>query len=94
MLGFEPKGDRMKFVTQELTGQEGLVRNLFAARDLGAPTSRGAFPGVRGVAIMPKRFDVVAEGAVWLEQTAEQGGVALAVQIGPQRWLIGAWVSA
>jgi hypothetical protein len=83
----------MKFVTQELLGQEGLVRNLFAARDLGTPAARGLFPGVRGVAIMPKRFDAAEPAAAWLEQTAEKGGVALAVQTGAQRWLVGAWVS-
>jgi len=83
----------MKFVTQEVEGQEGLVRNLFAARDLGTPAARATFPGVRGVAIMPKRFDAAGPAATWLEATAEKGGVALAVQIGAQRWLVGAWVS-
>ena len=84
----------MRFVTQEIAGHEGLVRNLFIARNLGMPTARQSFPGVRGVAIMPKGFDDAAAAAAWLEQTAERGGVALAVSIGVQRWLIGAWVSA
>ena len=84
----------MRFVTQEINGHEGLVRNLFAARDLGTPVARREFPGVRGVAIMPKGFDDATSAAAWLEQTAERGGVALAVSIGFQRWLIGAWVSA
>jgi hypothetical protein len=83
----------MRFVTQEIAGHEGLVRNLFAARDLGTPSARGLFPGVRGVAIMPKGFDDSGAAAAWLEETAERGGVALAVSIGVQRWLIGAWVS-
>jgi len=83
----------MRFVTQEMAGHEGLVRNLFAARDLGTPSARGLFPGVRGVAIMPKGFDDLGAAAAWLEETAERGGVALAVSIGVQRWLIGAWVS-
>jgi hypothetical protein len=83
----------MKFVTQEIQGQEGLVRNLFAARDLGTPAARAKFPGVRGVAIMPRQFDAAEPAAAWLESMAERGGVALAVQIGAQRWLVGAWVS-
>jgi hypothetical protein len=83
----------MRFVTHEIEGQEGLVRNLFAARDLGVPAARARFPGVRGVAIMPNRFDAAGPAAAWLEKTAERGGVALAVQVGPQRWLLGAWVS-
>jgi hypothetical protein len=83
----------MQFVTQEFEGHEGLVRNLFAARDLTVPAARARFPGVSGVAIMPKEFDATAPAAAWLEETAQRGGVALAVRIGAQRWLVGAWVS-
>jgi hypothetical protein len=84
----------VKFVTLQIEGQEGLVRNLFAARDLGVPAARATFPGVPGVAIMPREFDGAEAAATWMQGMAEQGGVALAVRIGAQRWLVGAWVSA
>jgi hypothetical protein len=83
----------MEFVTLEIEGQEGLVRNLFAARDLGVPAARAIFPGIAGVAIMPREFDAVEPATAWMKTMAEQGGVALAVRTGAQRWLVGAWVS-
>ena len=84
----------MRFVTHEMTGADGMVRGLFAARSLsGPPASQSIFPGVRAVAILPKRFDSGDAAKTWLEQTAERGGNAVAVQIGPTRWLIGAWVT-
>jgi hypothetical protein len=65
---------------------------MFAGRDLNAPASRAVFPGIGGVAIMPRQFDDEAGARQWLEQTAEQGGNAVAVKFGPERWLVGAWI--
>ena len=84
----------MRFITHEMTGFDGMVRGLFAARSLsGPPASQAVFPGVRAVAILPKRFESAQAARPWLEQTAELGGNAVAVQIGASRWLIGAWVA-
>ena len=83
----------MQFVTLEITGLDGMVRGFFMSRSLAAPpASQQHFPGVRSVAILPKRFDTAEAAASWLEQTAQQGGNAVAVQIGSTRWLVGAWV--
>jgi hypothetical protein len=84
----------MRFVTQEVTGADGMVRGMFLSRSLATPAaSQVQFPGVRAVAILPKRFDSAAAASPWLEQTAERGGNAVAVQIGASRWLVGAWVA-
>lgn len=83
-------GDCMAFVTREMHGQEGMVRGLFAGRDLRAPASAAAFPGVGGVAIMPKQFDDATAAKVWLEGAVQPGGNAVAVKIGPDHWVIGA----
>jgi hypothetical protein len=84
----------MRFVTHEVIGADGMVRGMFLSRSLAAPAaSQAHFPGVRAVAILPKQFDSAEAAAPWLQKTAEQGGNAVAVQIGPSRWLIGAWVS-
>ncbi len=84
----------MRFVTHEMAGADGMVRGLFAARSLsGPPMSQSIFPGVRAVAILPKRFDSADAAKAWLEQPAARGGNAVAVQIGSARWLIGAWVT-
>ncbi|HTO56342.1 MAG TPA: hypothetical protein VMJ74_01050 [Pseudomonadales bacterium] len=84
----------MRFVTHEMTGADGMVRGMFAARSLsGPPAAHAIFPGVRAVAILPKRFDSADAAKTWLEQTAERGGNAVAVQIAATRWLIGAWVA-
>ncbi len=82
----------MKFVTQVVQGHEGLVRGLFAGRDLGAPAARSTFPGVHGVAIMPRQFDDERSAREWLQATAQQGGNAVAAKFGSERWLIGAWI--
>ncbi len=84
----------MRFVTHEVVGADGMVRGMFLSRSLATPpASQAHFPGVRAVAVLPKRFDSADAAAPWLEQTAEHGGNAVAVQIGPSRWLVGAWVS-
>jgi hypothetical protein len=84
----------MRFVTLEIPGADGMVRGFFMARSLsGPPASHAVFPGIRSVAILPKRFESAAAAAPWLEQTAEQGGNAVAVQIGAAQWLVGGWVA-
>ena len=83
----------MRFVTHEVIGADGMVRGMFLSRNLAAaPVSQAHFPGVHAVAILPKRFDSTDTAIPWLEQTAQRGGNAVAVQIGPSRWLIGAWI--
>ena len=84
----------MRFVTLPIDGADGMVRGLFMARSLSAPpASQQHFPGIRAVAILPKRFDSAPAAETWLKETAEQGGNAVAVQIAPTRWLIGAWIA-
>jgi hypothetical protein len=84
----------MRFVTLPIDGADGMVRGFFMARSLAAPpASQQHFPGVRAVAVLPKRFESAAAAETWLKETAEQGGNAVAVQIAPTRWLIGAWVA-
>ncbi len=83
----------MRFVTLEMTGADGMVRGLFLSRSLSAPAaSQERFPGVRAVAILAKQFDSAETALPWLQKSAEQGGNAVAVQIGPARWLVGAWI--
>ena len=84
----------MRFVSHEISGADGMVRGFFMSRSLAAPpASNGYFPGIRAVAILAKRFDSATEALPWLEQTAQPGGNAVAVQIGTSRWLIGAWIA-
>ncbi len=84
----------MRFVTHEVIGADGMVRGMFLSRTLAAPAaSQAHFPGVRAVAILPKRFDSTDAATSWLEQTAERGGNAVAVQVGASRWLVGAWIA-
>jgi hypothetical protein len=84
----------MRFVTLEIPGADGMVRGFFMSRSLSAPpASHAHFPGVRSVAILPKRFDAADAAASWLQDTAEPGGNAIAVEIGSSRWLVGAWVA-
>jgi hypothetical protein len=83
----------MQFVTLEIAGADGMVRGFFMARSLAAPpASQQHFPGVPAVAILPKRFDSADTAAAWIKANAEQGGNAVAVQIGSMRWLVGAWI--
>lgn len=83
----------MQFVTHEISGADGMVRGFFLSRSLAAPpASRAYFPGIEAVAILPKQFDSAADAIPWVKATAQHGGNAIAVQIGPTRWLIGAWV--
>ncbi len=83
----------MRFVTHEISGADGMVRGFFLSRSLAAPpASQAYFPGVDAVAILPRQFDSAALAVPWIQATAQRGGNAIAVQIGPSRWLIGAWV--
>ena len=84
----------MRFVTHEVIGADGMVRGMFLSRSLAAPpASQAHFPGVRAVAILPKRFDSADAAIPGSSRQRERGGNAVAVQIGPSRWLIGAWVA-
>lgn len=83
----------MRFVSHEITGADGMVRGFFMSRSLAAPPASNAhFPGIRAVAILAKRFDSATDALPWLQETAQHGGNAVAVQIGAARWLIGAWI--
>ena len=83
----------MRFVTHEVIGADGIVRGMFLSRSLAAPAaSQVHFPGIRAVAILAKQFDSAESAESWLQKTAESGGNAVAVQIGPLRWLVGAWI--
>ena len=84
----------MRFVTHEITGADRMVRGFFQSRSLAAPrASSQYFPGIRAVAVLAKRFDSADAAIPWLQETAEQGGNAVAAQIAASRWLIGAWTS-
>jgi len=84
----------MRFVTHEVIGADGMVRGLFLSRSLSSPpASSQHFPGIRAVAILAKQFDSTTAAIPWLQRTAEQGGNAVAVQVGASRWLIGAWLA-
>ncbi len=81
------------FVTQTIEGMDGMVRGYFTSRALGEPASAAVFPGVRQVAILPKKFDSMDAATVFIETNAEPGGNAVAVQYARDRWLVGAWVT-
>ena len=58
----------MRFVTHEVIGADGMVRGMFLSRSLATPPlSQAHFPGVRAVAILPKRFDSADTATPWLE---------------------------
>ena len=83
-----------RFVTLNLTGQEGMVRGLFMSRDMSEPASHGTFPGIRAVAVLPREFDSAPQASEFLEQLLEPGGNAGAVRVGDNEWLLGAWLSS
>lgn len=83
----------IRFVTETIEGLDGMVRGYFMSRSLGEPASAARFPGVRQVAILPKRFDSVDAASAFIEAHAEPGGNAIAVQYAAQRWLVGAKLS-
>jgi hypothetical protein len=82
-----------RFVTQTIEGMDGMVRGYFMSRALGEPASAAQFPGVRQVAILPKKFESMEAATEFIETNAEPGGNAVAVQYASDRWLVGAWVA-
>ncbi len=82
------------FVTQTIEGMDGMVRGYFMSRGLGEPASAGKFPGVRQVAILPKKFESMEAATEFIETHAEPGGNAVAVQYASDRWLVGAWLAS
>lgn len=82
------------FVTQTIEGMDGMVRGYFMSRALGEPASAAQFPGVRQVAILPKKFESMEAASQFIETHAEPGGNAVAVQYASDRWLVGAWVAS
>lgn len=83
----------VNLVTETIEGLDGMVRGYFMSRSLGQPASAAKFPGVRQVAILPKRFDSIDAARAFIDAHAEPGGNAIAVQYGMQRWLVGAKVA-
>jgi len=82
------------FKTLRIKGQEGMVRGMFQNRNLQGSAAAKVFPGVPGVAILPKTFASEAEASDYLQALIEQGGNAAAVRVSPEEWFIGAWVSS
>ena len=82
-----------KFVTHMAGGMEGMVRGLFANRQMKGSVASKLFPGVRNVAILPKEFADEASAADYLKELMEQGGNAAAVKVVDSGWLVCAWVS-
>ena len=69
-----------RFITHIVNGPEGMVRNLFANRQLkGAPAIK-IFPGVPNVAILPTEFDGETEAIEYLQPLLTAGGNAAAVK--------------
>ncbi len=83
-----------RFVTQTIEGMDGMVRGFFMSRAMGEPASAAQFPGVRQVAILPKKFESMEAAKEFIETHAEPGGNAVAVQYASDRWLVGAWVAS
>ena len=83
-----------RFVTQTIEGMDGMVRGYFMSRALGEPASAAQFPGVRQVAILPKKFDSIETATEFIESNAAAGGNAVAVQYASNQWLVGAWVNS
>ncbi|TDJ24674.1 MAG: hypothetical protein E2O54_01865 [Gammaproteobacteria bacterium] len=82
-----------RFITQTIEGMDGMVRGYFMSRALGDPASADRFPGVRQVAILPKKFESIEAASEFIETNAEPGGNAVAVQFASNQWLVGAWVA-
>lgn len=82
-----------RFVHTRIKGFDGMVRGFFTSRMVGQrPASAELFPGVSQVAISPKKFSDEQEALAWLERRAEGASGAVAVEVGHQNWLVGAWV--
>jgi len=72
---------------------EGMVRGLFANRQMRGSAASRIFPGVGNVAILPKVFTDEASAADYLQGLIGKGGNAAAVKIVDSGWLVCAWVS-
>ncbi len=82
-----------RFVHTTIEGFDGMVRGFFTSRMVGQrPASAKLFPGVGQVAISPKKFADQREALAWLERRAQGASGAVAVEVGHQKWLVGAWL--
>lgn len=81
-----------KFVTHTINGMEGLVRGMFANRNMQGSIASRIFPGVANVAILPKEFTDEQSASDYLQELMEKGGNAAAVKIIDTGWLVCAWV--
>ncbi|MCH7744330.1 MAG: hypothetical protein IIB71_16935 [Proteobacteria bacterium] len=81
-----------KFVTHMIEGMEGMVRGMFANRNLQGSNASRIFPGVANVAILPKEFADEQSASDYLQKLMEKGGNAAAVKIVDTGWLVCAWV--
>ena len=82
-----------KFVSHMIEGAEGIVRGLFANRQMKGSIASRMFPGVANVAILPKAFDDEQSAIDYLQSLMEKGGNAAAVKISDTQWLVCAWVA-
>lgn len=80
------------FVRHIVNGQEGMVRMLFANRQMKGRRAEQVFPGVRNVGILPTEFESESEAEAYLKPLLEQGGNAAAVKLGEEVWFVAAWV--
>jgi hypothetical protein len=81
-----------QFVHHLVNGPEGMVRMLFANRQLKGAPAATIFPGVPQVAILPTEFAGETEAEDYLKPLLEPGGNAAAVKISPDVWFVAAWV--
>ncbi len=80
------------FIHHIVNGQEGMVRMLFANRQMKGRAADKVFPGVRNVGILPTEFASESEAEDYLKPLLEQGGNAAAVRVGQDAWYVAAWV--
>ena len=81
-----------RFVTHMINGMEGMVRGMFANRNLQGSVASKIFPGVPNVAILPKEFSDEQYASEYLQELMEKGENAAAVKIIETGWLVFAWV--
>ena len=81
------------FVSHTIKGAEGMVRGLFANRQMKGSIASQMFPGVPNVAILPKEFGDEQSAADYLQGLLEKGSNAAAVKVSNTGWLVCAWVT-
>ena len=59
-----------------IEGMEGMVRGMFANRNLQGSNASRIFPGVANVAILPKEFADEQSASDYLQKLMEKGGMA------------------